>query len=97
MYKGSLYVTFLFILVLGVVGALNSEFSTPWILIALLPFLLARKAISMGEDWLKRGEEKHADRQKLPYELLMVNVSTISTHFSVGILLILGYWLGSIL
>lgn len=96
-YKGSLYVTFLFILVLGVVGALNSEFATPWILIALLPFLLARKAISMGEDWLKRWAEKDADRQKLPYELLMVNVSTIGTHFSVGILLVLGYWLGSIL
>jgi 1,4-dihydroxy-2-naphthoate octaprenyltransferase len=67
------------------------------VLIAMLPFLLARKAMTMGADWLQRWAEKDANRQQLPYELLMVNVSTIGTHFSVGILLVLGYWLGTVL
>jgi 1,4-dihydroxy-2-naphthoate octaprenyltransferase len=53
--------------------------------------------MKMGADWLQRWAEEDADRQKLPYELLMVNVSTIGTHFSVGILLVLGYWLGTVL
>ena len=96
-YKAALYLTFLSILGLGVAGAVNAEFSTPWVLIAMLPFLLARKAMKMGADWLQRWAEEDADRQKLPYELLMVNVSTIGTHFSVGILLVLGYWLGTVL
>ncbi len=96
-YKASLYVTFLSILGLGVAGAVNSDFSTPWVLIAMLPFLLARKAMKMGAEWLQRWVEKDADRQKLPYELLMVNVSTIGTHLSVGLLLALGYFLGTVL
>lgn len=96
-YKASLYVTFLFILGLGVAGAVNADFSTPWVLIAMLPFLLARKAMKMGIEWLQRWVENDADRQKLPYELLLVNVSTIGTHFSVGLLMALGYWLGTVL
>jgi len=96
-YKVSLYVTFLSILGLGVAGVVNSDFSTPWVLIALLPFLLARKAMKMGAEWMQRWVEKDADRQKLPYELLMVNVSTIGTHLSVGLLLALGYFLGTVL
>lgn len=96
-YKAFLYLTFVYIVALGVAGAVNADFSTPWVMIALAPFLLAWKAISMGEDWLERWAEQDADRQKLPYELLSVNVSTIGTHFLVGTLLTLGYWLGSIL
>ncbi|HJM94960.1 MAG: UbiA family prenyltransferase [Candidatus Marinimicrobia bacterium] len=95
-YKGALYFTFLYVFTLGISGAVYSDFSTPWILIALLPFLLARKAMSMGGEWLERWAEENADRQKLPYELLMVNVSTIGTHFTVGILLTVGYWLGTV-
>jgi 1,4-dihydroxy-2-naphthoate octaprenyltransferase len=52
--------------------------------------------MSMGGEWLERWAEENADRQKLPYELLMVNVSTIGTHFTVGILLTVGYWLGTV-
>ena len=96
-YKGALYFTFLYVLALGIAGAVNSDFSTPWILVAMLPFLLARKAMTMGADWLKRWSDENADREKRPYELLMVNVSTIGTHFSVGILMVVGYWLGTIL
>ncbi len=96
-YKAFLYLTFIYILALGVIGAVNADFSTPWVMIALAPFLLARKAMSMGEEWLERWAERDVDRQKLPYELLPVNVSTIGTHFSVGLLMTLGYCLGSIL
>ncbi|MDP6592962.1 MAG: UbiA family prenyltransferase [Candidatus Marinimicrobia bacterium] len=96
-YKASLYLTFIYILALGVAGAVNADFSTPWVVIALAPFLLARKAIKMGEAWLMRWAERDADREKLPYELLLVNVATIGTHFSVGLLMTLGYWLGSVL
>jgi len=32
-----------------------------------------------------------ADRQKVPYELLLVNVSTIGIHFLTGILLVVAY------
>jgi 1,4-dihydroxy-2-naphthoate octaprenyltransferase len=96
-YKAFIYVTFLYIFGLGVAGAVNSDFSTPWVMIALAPFMLARKAINMGEEWLLRWAEPDGDRQQLPYELLPVNVSTIGTHFSVGLLLTLGYWLGSII
>jgi len=52
--------------------------------------------MNMGGTWLERWAEENADRQQLPYELLMVNVYTIGTHFMVGILLTLGYILGTI-
>jgi len=94
-YKISLYITFGYILILGVVGAINSSYATPWVLIALLPFILARKSIGIGENWLRRWGERDVDRQKLPYELLPVNASTIGTHLSVGLLMAFGYWLGS--
>ena len=96
-YKFALYFTFAYILVLGVLGIVSSDVSTPWVLIALLPALLAWKAINMGNDWLDRWNGVDADRDKLPYELLLVNVFTIGTHFSVALLLSLGYWLASVL
>jgi 1,4-dihydroxy-2-naphthoate octaprenyltransferase len=96
-YKFALYFTFAYILILGVLGIISSDVSTPWVLLALLPALLAWKAIQMGNDWLERWNRVDADRDKLPYELLLVNVFTIGTHFSVALLLTLGYWLGSVL
>lgn len=96
-YKISIYITFLYILVLGIVGFVYSQFSTPWVLLALIPFLLVRKGIKSGEEWLVRWLHKDADRQKLPYELLPVNVTHIGTHLTVGVLLILGYFLGGII
>tara|TARA_B100001123_G_C15313860_1_gene1025404 strand:- start:250 stop:1758 length:1509 start_codon:yes stop_codon:yes gene_type:complete len=96
-YKFALYFTFAYILALGVLGIVSSDVSTPWVLIALLPALLAWKAINMGNDWLDRWNGVDADRDKLPYELLLVNVFTIGTHFSVALLLSLGYWLASVL
>ncbi|MDP6434978.1 MAG: UbiA family prenyltransferase [Arenicellales bacterium] len=96
-YKRSLYAAFLSIAVLGIIGILNTAFSTPWVLIALLPFFLARKAIDMGEEWLRRWDQEGADHQRLPYELLAVNASTIGVHLAVGLLLSMGYWLGALL
>lgn len=96
-YKISIYITFLYILVLGIVGFFYSQIASPWVLLALIPFLLVRKGIKSGEEWLDRWSSKEADRQKLPYELLPVNVTHIGTHLTVGVLLILGYFLGGIL
>jgi len=58
-----------------------------------LPLVLLRYAIKWGKEWLIRWNEPDADRQKLPYELLKVNVSTIGIHFLTGTLLVLSYWL----
>ena len=96
-YKISIYITFLYIFVLGIVGFIYSQFSTPWVLLALIPFLLVKKGIKSGEEWLSKWSSKDADRQKLPYELLPVNVTHVGTHLTVGILLILGYYLGGII
>ena len=96
-YKISIYFTFLYILVLGIIGFFYSQFSSPWILLALIPFLLVRKGIKSGEEWLEKWSSKDANRQMLPYELLPVNVTHIGTHLTVGLLLILGYFLGGII
>ena len=96
-YKISIYITFLYILVLGIVGFIYTQISTPWVLLALIPFLLVRKGIKSGDEWLDKWASKDADRQKLPYELLPVNVTHIGTHLTVGLLLILGYFLGGII
>ncbi|NHZ84453.1 MAG: hypothetical protein GWP19_01055, partial [Planctomycetia bacterium] len=93
-YKISIYITFLYILVLGIAGFFCSQISSPWVLLALIPFILVRKGIKSGEEWLDKWSSKNADRQKLPYELLPVNVTHIGTHLTVGILLVLGYYLG---
>jgi len=96
-YKISIYITFFYIFVLGIIGFFFSQFSSPWVLLALIPFLLVRKGIKSGEEWLGKWSSKDADRQKLPYELLPVNVTHIGTHLTVGVLLILGYFLGGII
>lgn len=96
-YKIAIYITYIFILLLGIVGFVNKDYSTPWVLIALIPFLLVSKGIKAGNEWLKRWEAKDADRQQLPYELLQVNVTHIGTHLTTGLLLALGYFLGGII
>jgi len=96
-YKISIYTTFVYIFLLGLAGLIYAKFSTPWVLLALIPFLLVKKGIKSGEEWLQKWSAKDANRQKLPYELLPVNITHIGTHLSVGLLLVIGYWLGSIL
>ena len=90
-YKFSLYFTFSYIAMLGLIGIFSTGIATPWILLALLPSLLAWNAINKGEQWLARWLDDSEDRDKLPYELLIVNVSTIGMHFLTGILLTLGF------
>lgn len=85
--------SFGFILLLGVIGFFRPQLSTPFVLISLLPVILARKAIKWGLEWLERWNKPGADRQKLPYELLKVNVSTIGVHLFTGSLLVIGYLL----
>ncbi|MDZ7292326.1 MAG: UbiA family prenyltransferase [candidate division KSB1 bacterium] len=89
------YFSFAFILALGIIGFLKPSFGTPFVLISLLPLLLVRHAVKWGKEWMSRWNQPEADRQKLPYELLKVNVSTIGVHFTTGLLLILGYWLNA--
>jgi 1,4-dihydroxy-2-naphthoate octaprenyltransferase len=96
-YKISIYTTYIYILFLGVLGLFNSNVSTPWVLLALIPFLLVSKGIKTGEEWLKRWKAKDANRQQLPYELLQVNVTHIGTHLTTGLLLVLGFFLGGII
>jgi len=96
-YKISIYITYLFILVLGIVGFVYPQISTPWILLSLIPFLLVRKGIKSGEEWLTRWNKEDADRQKLPYELLQVNVTHIGTHLTTGLLLTLGFVIGQLI
>ena len=59
-------------------------------LIALLPLLIFNFASKKGSSWLDEWEKEDANLQQLPYELLIVNVSTIGIHFLTGILLTLG-------
>jgi 1,4-dihydroxy-2-naphthoate octaprenyltransferase/nitroimidazol reductase NimA-like FMN-containing flavoprotein (pyridoxamine 5'-phosphate oxidase superfamily) len=90
------FLSFAFIFALGFVGFVKPELATPFVLISLLPLVLLRFAIKWGKEWLTRWNEPDADRQKLPYELLKVNVSTIGIHFFTGVLLVLGYWLQTV-
>ena len=45
----------------------------------------------MADEWMIKWNDPDADRQKVPYELLLVNVSTIGIHFLTGILLAVAY------
>lgn len=86
---------FAFVALIGVIGFIRPELGTPFAFISLLPFILIVMARRTGKDWLKRWNVVDADRQKMPYELLQVNVTSIGVHFLTGLLLVLGYWLGS--
>ncbi len=59
-------------------------------LIALLPLAIFNFANKKGMSWLTEWEKEDANLQQLPYELLIVNVSTIGIHFLTGILLTIG-------
>ena len=54
---------------------------------------LVWKAFKMADDWMIKWNDPEADRQKVPYELLLVNVSTIGIHFLTGILLAVAYFI----
>jgi len=86
---------FSFVALIGVFGFIKPDLGTPFAFISLLPFILIVMARRTGKAWLKRWNQAGADRQKLPYELLKVNVTSIGVHFLTGLLLVLGFWLGS--
>ena len=75
-----------FLLIVGASVYANNYFT----LIALIPLLIFNFASKKGSDWLVEWEKEDANLQQLPYELLIVNVSTIGIHFLTGILLTIG-------
>ena len=52
--------------------------------------LIFNFASKKGTEWLAEWEKQDANLQQLPYELLIVNVSTIGIHFLTGVLLTVG-------
>jgi len=93
LYSTFNYFSFAFILFIGVLGFLRPDLGSPFALLAIIPGVLMVYAIKWGKSWLSEWNQQNADRQKLPYELLKVNVSTIGIHLATGLLLILGYWI----
>jgi 1,4-dihydroxy-2-naphthoate octaprenyltransferase len=77
----------------ALIGLLSffTKFGTIYAFIALLPLALVWKAFKMADEWMIKWNNPDADRQKVPYELLLVNVSTIGIHFLTGILLAVAY------
>ena len=77
----------------ALIGLLSffTEFGTVYAFIALLPLALVWKAFKMADEWMIKWNNPDADRQKVPYELLLVNVSTIGIHFLTGLLLAVAY------
>ena len=76
-----------FAIILGASIYTNNLFA----LIALIPVLIFNFAQKKGYAWLDQWEKEDANLQQLPYELLIVNVSTIGIHFLTGILLTIGF------
>jgi 1,4-dihydroxy-2-naphthoate octaprenyltransferase len=77
----------------ALIGILSffTEFGTVYAFIALMPLALVWKAFKMADEWMIKWNNPDADRQKVPYELLLVNVSTIGIHFLTGLLLAVAY------
>ena len=75
---------------IGLLGTFT-DYGTVYAFAALLPVLLVWKAFKMADEWMIKWNNPDADRQKVPYELLLVNVSTIGIHFLTGILISLAY------
>ena len=90
LYKLFMIDAFLSIILIGILS-LFTEYGTRYIFIALLPALIAWKAFKMADEWIIKWNNPKADRQKVPYELLLVNISTIGIHFLTGILVALSY------
>ncbi len=89
--------SFAFIATIGLLGLVKPSLGTPFVLISLLPAVLVYYAVRWGKEWMEAWNQPEADRTKLPYELLKVNVSTIGVHLFTGLLLVLGYWLDAAL
>ena len=91
----SLYKQFMIeaFIAVGVIGGISffTDYGTVYAFIALLPIILVWKAFKMADEWMIKWNNPDADRQKVPYELLLVNVSTIGIHFLTGILLSVAY------
>lgn len=89
-YKWFMIIAFVGITLIGILG-IFTPLGTAFAFLALAPLLLVRKAFKMADDWLHKWNNPDADRQKVPYKLLAVNVSTIGIHFLTGILLAVAY------
>jgi len=85
--------SFGFIALVGALGFFDPRLGAPAALLALIPGALTWKAVGWGRDWIRAWNAPDADRRRMPYELLKVNVTTIGVHFMSGMLLVLGYWL----
>jgi len=83
-WKGMMITSFL--LIVGASVYAQNYFT----LIALIPLLIFNFASKKGSEWLIQWEKEDANLQQLPYELLIVNVSTIGIHFLTGVLLTIG-------
>ena len=94
LYKLFMIEAFVWVFIIGVISFFT-DFGTPYAFIALLPVLLVWKAFKMADEWMVKWNNPDADRQKVPYELLLVNVSTIAIHFITGLLLAAAYILSS--
>lgn len=92
LYKLFMIDAFLSIALIGIVSQFTS-YGNSYIFIALIPTLLAWKAFKMADEWIVKWNNPEADRQKVPYELLLVNVSTIAIHFLTGVLISVSYLL----
>lgn len=92
-YAGFNYLTFAIIFSLGAIGFVRPDLATPFVWVALLPAILMLAAVKWGRAWMIDWNKPDGDRQKLPYMLLKVNVSTIAVHLFTGLLLVLGFWL----
>ena len=90
LYKQFMIEAFIAVAFIGVLSFFT-EYGTVFAFMALLPLLLVWKAFKMADEWLVKWNNPEADRQKVPYELLLVNVSTIGIHFITGILLAVAY------
>ena len=90
LYKQFMIEAFVAVAFVGTIS-FYTDYGTVYAFMALLPLALVWKAFKMADDWMIKWNNPDADRQKVPYELLLVNVSTIGIHFLTGILLAVAY------
>ena len=90
LYKYFMIEAFIAVAFIGVLS-LFTDIGTVYAFIALAPLALVWKAFKMADEWMIKWNNPEADRQKVPYELLLVNVSTIGIHFLTGLLLAAAY------
>ncbi|MAB95828.1 MAG: hypothetical protein CL496_01210 [Actinobacteria bacterium] len=90
LYKQFMIEAFIAVASIGVLSFFTN-IGTAYAFIALAPLALVWKAFKMADEWMIKWNSPEADRQKVPYELLLVNVSTIGIHFLTGLLLATAY------